>query len=124
MIAIPGGTKKKPRLEMRKVERWLTQPNWTHFILKKKVRRSMPMMLEGSFMPVVHAMSSPKAKQPKMIKNCLAIRGVVVILSISRYMKCAVLGGAKLQLFGSRTKCCKDKVTKHVTFHSIFGIFL
>jgi len=33
----------------------------------------MPMMLDGSLMPVAHTMTSPRARHPKITKNCLAI---------------------------------------------------
>jgi len=57
---------------MRNCDRCFTHDIFTQPTLRKKVRRSMPIMLDGNSMPVIQIMSSPNARHPKIMKNCLA----------------------------------------------------
>ena len=71
--ATPGGTKKKPRLAIRKSVRPLTHSSFITFTFSSSVSSSIPMMLEGSFTPVSIVISSPAAIHPKRMKHCLTI---------------------------------------------------
>ena len=87
MSATPGGTKKKPRLAMRKSVRPRTHSSLMTFSFNKSVRISMPMILAGSFTPVNLTISSPKVRQPNRIKHCLTI---IILNTVS------ILMGAKV----------------------------
>lgn len=71
--ATPGGTKKKPRLAIRKSVRPLTHSSFITFTFSSSVSSSIPMMLEGTFIPVSIVISSPAAIHPKRMKHCLTI---------------------------------------------------
>ena len=73
MSATPGGTKKKPRLAIRKSVSPLTHSNLTIRNCNRSVSSSIPMILAGNFSPVTITTSSPNARHPKSIKHCLTI---------------------------------------------------
>ena len=73
MSATPGGTKKKPRLATRKSAIPLTHSKRMSLIFNSKVSRSIPIMLDGTVMPVSHTTNSPTARQPKSMAHCLII---------------------------------------------------
>lgn len=67
IMSILGGTKNNPKLEINKSERAFIDCNFTQPSSKNRVRKSIPMILEGKGMCVRATMSSPKPKQPKTI---------------------------------------------------------
>ena len=73
MMATPGGTKKKPRFASRNWDSFSTHSSLTILVLRKNVSSNIPMMLDGSLMPVAQTTTSPSARHPKITKNCLAI---------------------------------------------------
>jgi len=60
-------------LAMRSCESFSIHDSFTHPTLRKKVRNSIPIILDGSFIPVAQTTNSPNAKHPKMTKNCIAM---------------------------------------------------
>jgi len=62
-----GGTKKRPKLEISKSERALIDCSFIHPSCKNKVRKSIPMILEGKGICVRATINSPIPKQPKII---------------------------------------------------------
>ena len=65
MRATPGGMKKNPRLATKKSDIPCTQCSFIQPNFKKRVSSSMPMMLDGSLIPVKNTINSPKGKHPK-----------------------------------------------------------
>ena len=64
-----GGTKKNARFSNKKLLILFTHSYFMSLILRKIVSKIIPMIHEGNFMPVSHTISSPKARQPKIIIN-------------------------------------------------------
>lgn len=64
MMAMLGGMKNSPRLDMSRSERPLIWWSFTHLSRRKRVSSSIPMMLEGSGMGVRATANSPRARQP------------------------------------------------------------
>lgn len=86
MSAIPGGIKKNPRFATRKLDiswiQWsLIQPRW-----RNRVKRSIPIILEGSLIPVRNTISSPRAKQPNKMAHWRIIYRLK-ILTLQSYKK-------------------------------------
>ena len=68
-----AGTKKKPILRIKKLDKPSTCRSFTSFSCSNIVRINIPMMLEGNFTPVSHTINSPSAKHPKIIAHCIII---------------------------------------------------
>ena len=64
-----GGIKKNPRFLTRKFAIPSTHLRRIHLSCRHAVSSSIPMMLDGSLMPVSHTISSPIARKPKMIPH-------------------------------------------------------
>ena len=71
MSDTPGGTKKKARFFNKKSDIPFTHLNFIQPNLSKRVSNNMPMMLEGSLIPVMNTMNSPIPRHPNIIKHCL-----------------------------------------------------
>lgn len=73
ITATPGGTKKKPMLDTSASDTFCTHSNLTIPVLSKTVSIIMPIMLDGSGMPVSHIINSPAARHPQIIASCRII---------------------------------------------------
>ncbi len=64
MMAMLGGMKNSPRLDISRSDRPLMWWSFTQRSRRKRVSSSIPMMLDGSGMGVRATANSPRARQP------------------------------------------------------------